>query len=174
MPDLRKWLLLLPGFGGLALHGIGPASADTSTGMTGASPLAREDALERALRGRSPLTPPVGAPLPDARGEIEVEQLAANASRKERSWFRLAVLRLDPNATYTLWAHDIPAPGGIFLQFGWLTTNGEGDGRYVLDTNRGDVMPFGESLPDLAGRAVEVRDVDGEMTLLAGSIPAVR
>ncbi|HEU4395964.1 MAG TPA: hypothetical protein VFS92_10395 [Planctomycetota bacterium] len=172
MPDLRKWLLLLPGVGGLALQGIGPA--DASTGVEGASSLAREDALERALRGRSALTPPPGAPVPQARGEIEVQSSATNASRKERSWFRLAVFRLAPNATYTLWAEDAPAPGGIFLQFGWLTTNREGDGRYALDTNRGDAMPFGESLPDLAGRAVEVRDADGETTLLAGSIPAVR
>src|SRR5688572_5399743 len=129
MPDLRKWLLLLPGFGGLALHGIGPA--DASTGVGGASSLAREDALERALRGRSTLIPPPGAPATQARGEIEVQSSATNASRKERSWFRLAVLRLNPNSTYTLWAEDAPAPGGIFLQFGWLTTNREGDGRYV-------------------------------------------
>ena len=174
MPSLRKWLLVLPGVGGLAFHGIGPAGADASTGVGGASPLAREDALERALRGRSPLTPPAGVPLPEARGEVEVQRFATNASRKERSWFRLAVLRLTPNATYTLWADDAPAPGGTLLQFGWLTTNRDGAGRYVLDTARGDAMPFGEPLEALVHRPVEVRDADGEMTLLAGSIPAAR
>ena len=174
MLSLRKWLLLLPGVGGLALHEMGSPGAEASTGPRSPSPLAREDALERGLRGRSPLTPPAGAPVPAAHGEIEVQRFTTNATRKERSWFRLVVLRLTPDSTYTLWADDPSAPGEILLQFGWLTTNRDGAGRYFLDTARGDSMPFGESLAALAGREVEVRDAEGEMTLLAGSIPAAR
>ena len=153
--DLRKLLFRLPGFGGLALAGAGAAG-----GLAIAT-------------GRSPLVPTDSSPAPRARGEVTVDRFELDASRKERAWFRLAVSGLDPDTTYTLWADDPSVPGGAPVQFGWLTTGAAGDGRLRRDTKRGDALPLGASLASLAGDRLEVRDAAGEVTLLAGSIPAV-
>lgn len=129
----------------------------------------------RPTRGRSSLAPPEGAADTDAVGVCRVKFFPANARRAERSWFRLQVRKLDASTTYSLWADDPSTPeDATLVQFDTLATNEDGVANYRKDTKKGGTMPFGATLADLGGKAIEVRDEGGTTTVLAGSIPAVQ
>jgi hypothetical protein len=124
------------------------------------------------LRGRGDLLPPGGAPPPPPAGRIDETVRAADAGHAERSLFRLRVEHLAADAEFTLWGDDPATSDAALTQFGSLTTGGTGRGAFVLDSQAGDPMPFGAALPDLAGKAVEVRDAGGA-AVLVGEFPAL-
>jgi hypothetical protein len=129
-------------------------------------------AQEPTLHGRDVLLPPGGVPPPAPSGRIDESVRAADAGHAARSHLRLTVEHLAAGATFTLWADDPATPGTALTQFGSLTTDGKGRGALDLDSQDGDPMPFGASLADLAGKAVEVRD-GGGAAVLAGEFPAL-
>jgi hypothetical protein len=141
--------------------------------LAGAFPaLKSPPAHEPHLRGRGELLPPGGAPPPSPAGRIDESVRAADAGHAERSLFRLRVEHLAADAAFTLWGDDPATADAALTQFGSLTTDGGGRGKFVLDSQEGDPMPFGAALADLAGGAVEVRDAGGA-AVLVGAFPAL-
>ncbi len=149
---------------GLAVLAAGVAP---DAGAAGGNPNGRPG------RGRSELVPSDGGPDADATGRVEVKHFPQNRSRDERSWFRVKVRHLDASTEYTLWADDPSTPETDLVQFDSSTTNDDGNFNYAKDTKRSDALPFGATLADLGGKAIEVRDAGGTTTLLAGTVPSL-
>lgn len=135
------------------------------------SPGAEGRANGRPSMGRTRLPLPDGAPDLNAVARLDVKHFPANHSRLERSWFRLKVRHLDVSTVFTLWADDPSTPETDLVQFDSFTTGYYGNFNYTKDTRSGDALPFGATLADLSGKAIEVRDSAGTTTLLAGTIP---
>ncbi len=124
----------------------------------------------RPFGGKTMLTPPVGSPEGDAYAGLQVKYFPTHGRRAERSWFRAKVRRLEPSTDYTLWADDPATPEQTLVQFDSFTTGRTGSFNYSRDTKRGEALPFGMMLGNLAGRSVEVRDAAGNTTLLGGGV----
>lgn len=112
----------------------------------------------------------------DAKGKLDVKHFPAVGKRAERSWFRIAVRRLDAGATYTLWMDDPSTAEDATLVLVAdlaLVTNEDGNAHLRLDTKKGDAMPFGAPVDTLAGMALEVRaGADGSGgTVLTANVP---
>jgi hypothetical protein len=122
--------------------------------------------------GRTTLTPPEGGPDANAFARLDVKHFPANHSRLERSWFRVKARHLDASTDFTLWADDPSTPETDLVQFDSLTTGDSGNFNYTKDTMMGGALPFGATLADLGGKAIEIRDAGGTTTLLAGTIPS--
>jgi hypothetical protein len=127
-------------------------------------------AHERALHGRAILTRTAGSPSLRSFGRVEA--LVRPADAKHGAGSRLVIrLRLfQARATFTLWGDDPSTPDATLVQFASVTTNRRGDARLTLDTRRGDALPFGAMLDDLAGGAIEVRDAS-DAAVLTGAFP---
>lgn len=120
--------------------------------------------------GRATLSAPAGATLPGASGRIEAEIKPARGHHDETARLSLKLRHLEGAATYTLWGTD---PVSLTLtQFGEVTAKEDGNADFKLDTKHGDSLPFGATLDDLAGGAVEVHDAAGGVAL-SGNFPAI-
>jgi len=124
--------------------------------------------------GSGKLIPPVGALDTNAAGVLAVKHYPATSKAVERSTFQLKVSRLDANLACTLWADDPSTLATDLVQFGAFTTKKDGTFTYTLDTKLGNAMPFGATLLQLSGQAIEVRNSAGTVTLLVGTIPTSR
>ena len=112
----------------------------------------------------------------DARGKLDVKFFPAVGKRAERSWLRFKLGKLDAGADYTLWMdmpNDDPDAGIVQVTDVTLVPGERGGLNFRLDTKKGDVLPFGASLADLSGMAVEIRDATG-VAVLSGNLPAVQ
>ena len=119
-----------------------------------------------SLHGRGELT----SSVPGAKGRIEEEFKAADEHHDAESKLRIKVEHLSGDTEYTLWGVE---PATLTLtQFGTITTHGDGNGEFKVDTHHGDALPFGASLDDLAGGAVEVHDSGGAV-VMTGTFPEV-
>jgi hypothetical protein len=151
----------------LALNGAVTMQANTVT----SAPHDADREPRRPAKGRSALTPPGDASDDNAAGRVEVKHAAEKRKRVERSWFRVEVRRLDAQAGYTLWMDNPSTPETDLVQVDSFTTRQNGSYRYSKDTRRGDALPFGATLSNFSGVAIEVRDSLGTTTVLEGTIP---
>jgi hypothetical protein len=126
----------------------------------------------RPSKDRTTLAPPDGAADTNAIARLDVKHFPANYYRPERSWFRMKARHLDASTEFTLWADDPSTPETDLVQFDSFTTADDGKFNYTKDTKRGDGLPFGATLADLSGKAIEVRDAAGTTTVLVGTIPS--
>jgi hypothetical protein len=126
----------------------------------------------RPTKGRTVLAPPVDAVNTDAVARLDVKHFPANRSRAERSWLRMKIRKLESNTTYTLWADDPSTLATDLVQFDSFTTMRSRNFKYMADTKKGGTLPFGATLANLSGMAIEVRDAAGTTTLLEGLIPS--
>ena len=122
-------------------------------------------------QGKAAMAPPDGGADDDASARIFVKHFPARGARAERSWFRVKSRRLQGSTDYTLWADDPATPGTELVQFDTFTTKRNGGLHYKQDTKHGGAMPFGATLAELSGMAVEVRGGSGITTILAGTVP---
>jgi len=129
-------------------------------------------AHERALHGRGDLTRSAGSPFPRSFGRVEELLRPADDDHAASSRFVITVRFSAARTTFTLWGDDPSTPDPTLVQFASVTTNRRGDARLVLDTRRGDSLPFGATLDDLAGGAIEVRDAS-DAAVLTGAFPVL-
>jgi hypothetical protein len=136
----------------------------------------------RPTSGRSALAIAEVDPVdPNAKGRVDFKYFPGDVEREraERSWLRFRIRHLDKDGAYTVWADDpldlvdgvveVPDGAGGTLT---LTMNGGGNLNFRLDSKDGAAMPFGRTLAELAGRAVEIRNAEGAV-VLAGTFPAI-
>jgi hypothetical protein len=112
----------------------------------------------------------------DAACRVDVKHFGDRGRREERSWLRFKLRSLEPNADYTIWIDDPSTPEDptlVQVPDVTVTTADEGDRNHRFDTKHGGSLPFGATLADLGGMAVEVRNADG-VAVLTGSLPAVQ
>jgi hypothetical protein len=128
----------------------------------------------RPSKGNTMLVPPVGDEGSNAKARHDVKHFPAHRARQERSRFRLKPRHLEGNTDYTLWADDPSTPGAELVQFDAFTTKRSGNYNYTKDTKKGDALPFGATLAELSGMAVEVRDAAGTTTVLVGLVPTTQ
>ena len=108
-------------------------------------------------------------------GKVDVKHFPAVGHRVERSWLRFKLRHLESHADYTLWMDDpTTAEDATLVQVGTeaSSTNGDGNANLFFDTKKGGLLPFGSTLADLAGKAVEVRDGLGNV-VLSGTVPTL-
>ena len=116
------------------------------------------------LKGRADLT----SNVPGASGRVETQFKPGDSHKPAQSKLKIKLHHLARDSEYTLWGID---PATLTLsQFGSVTTHGEGDAEFKVDTKHGDSLPFGASLADLAGTALEVHDASGAVAL-SGTFP---
>lgn len=155
----------------VALLAVAAAFASAATAQAG-------KAKGRPLKGEATLSLPPGGPDADATGVLDVKFFPAVGKRPERSWIRLKLKRLDPNAEFTIWADDPSTPATDLVQIpsaSPVVSNDSGVVQLKLDTKHAaGAMPFGASLADLAGKPIEVRDAAGVAVVLEGSFPTLR
>jgi len=144
--------------------------AANATILAGTIPVAAGKNRPATLHGQSDLARPVGSPFPDSVGRIRAEVHEADASHAAWSRLRIELSGLGARAQYALWADDPSTPAADLVQFGVVTTDRHGRARFVRDTRRGDALPFGASLADLGGKAIEIRDGAG-VVALSGQFP---
>ncbi len=142
----------------------------------GGPPIGQGQARGRPLRGRSMLAAPDGATTDvNARGVVDVRFFGAIGHRVERSWLRFRLHRLTPGATYTLWMDDpnsLTQPNLTQVPDVTLTADSDGFARLRFDTKHGDTLPFGATLVQLGGTAVEIHNADG-VAVLTGTVPTL-
>ena len=111
---------------------------------------------------KSYLTRPDGAPDVDAEGWVKAKD------GKKVDLLEVAARNVDGGTTLDVFLEDAD---GVMQDVGDLVVDeGKTGGKWKINTRRGDLLPFAaESVADLFGRAVEVRDGEGNV-LLAGSI----
>jgi hypothetical protein len=136
----------------------------------------------RPSSGRSTLAVAEVDPIdPNAKGRVDVKHFPGDVEREraERNWLRFRLRHLDKSGVYTLWMNDpldaedvlVVVPDGAGGDF-TLTMNGGGNLNFRLDSKEGAAMPFGRTLAELAGAALELRDANGA-TVLAGTFPTL-
>ena len=136
----------------------------------------------RPIAGRSTLAVAEVDPIdPNAKGRVDFKHFPGDVEREraERNWLRFRLRHLDKSGVYTLWADDpldlvdglVVVPDGAGGDF-TLTMNGGGNLNFRLDSKEGATMPFGRTLAELAGAAMEIRDANGA-TVLAGTFPTL-
>jgi hypothetical protein len=151
----------------LALNGAVTLDASTVT----SAPRAAERAVRHPMNGHSRLAPPEGALDANARGRVSAHYTPESRTRVDRSRFEVSGRRLDALTGYTLWMDNPATAAPDLVQIDTVTTGRAGAFRYGKDTRSGDALPFGLSLSNLSGVAVEVRDSTGTTTVLAGVVP---
>ncbi|MBM3984332.1 MAG: hypothetical protein FJ296_01360 [Planctomycetes bacterium] len=119
----------------------------------------------RASTTRNYFTRPVAlAPDLNARGSLTVRSKSAGASE----CFEVRLRKMDPDLPLSVRVADGDDEFG-----GWLAPLPDGAARkLVLDTSKGDELPFGESLSDLAGRRVQIVD-DNDTVVLETVLPTI-
>ena len=128
----------------------------------------------RPGKGRSDLA--AAAADEDAAGRVDVKHFPAVGGRAERSWLRFKLRNLTADATYTLWMDDPTTVGDTTLvevTGVTFTATGEGGDNHRIDSKKGDTLPFGATLTDLGGLALEIRDAAGA-AVLTGNVPTVQ
>jgi len=151
---------------GLALVVVAanPAAAGKGNGGKGR-------AKGKPTSARAALAVPELGPDEDAKGKLDVRHFPAVGKRVERSWLRFKLRKLDAESDYTLWVDDPSTEDVDLTQVGdAFTTDADGAANLRSDTKAGDTLPFGASLADLFGKALEVRDGDGS-AVLEGQVP---
>ena len=154
---------------------VGAAAATSALAVPGGG----NDAA-RPAKGRSALAiPEVDAPDANAVGRVDFKHYPGDVEkeREERSWIRFRLRHLDKDGAYTLYADDpldavdsvVAVPDGLGGTF-TITMNGGGNRNLRLDSKEGATMPFGRTLAELAGAAVEIHDANGAI-VLAGTFP---
>lgn len=165
------------------LHRITAAAAlACAVAATGAIAGPGGNSAARPTKGRSELATAEVDPVdPNAKGRVDFKYFPGDVEkeRAERSWLRFRIRHLDKDGAYTVYADDpldavdgvvpVPDPAGGTLT---LTMNGGGNLNFRLDTKDGATMPFGRTLAELAGMAVEIRNAD-DVVVLAGTFPAL-
>jgi hypothetical protein len=129
-------------------------------------PTEAQSAPARATVARARLAPPENAARRRARGRI-VERILPGDARQVLT-FGLSGLR---RGVYTLLCDDPATEDPTAIAIAEVRTNRGGAATLRIDTGRGDALPFGESLRDLAGARVELRDADGRL-ILSGEMPS--
>ena len=104
------------------------------------------------------------------RGKIDAQFKPEHEDHEATAKLRIKVKGLVKGGTYTIWGTD-PATATL-TQFGTVTAKGGGNVYVKLDTKHGDSLPFGATLDDLAGGAIEIRDDAGNV-VLSGNFPDV-
>jgi hypothetical protein len=117
------------------------------------------------LKARADLEAPAGAPFADAKGRIDVRFENPDSHHAARSRLKIKVEHLGRSSHYTLWVNG--------TQFGELTTKGDGNAEFKVDTKKGDELPLGVTLEQLAGATIEVRDDSGAV-VLTGTFPSLQ
>src|SRR5437867_391852 len=152
-------------FSGRAIEVKGP---DGSVLLTGNFPRSTPEAEAEEGVGISPLSPPAGAPFPNASGRIRVK--ADNG----RHSLEVRVLGLQAGTVYSV---AVKNAAGDSESIGKITTNQDGNGALEIDTDANDddgdeaALPFGASgIGDLSGLALEVKAEDNTV-VLEGTIP---
>ena len=111
---------------------------------------------------QGPLAAVPGSPTPNAVGLVKLRSKGKAGTSK----FELKAKGLPVGPTYTVWVAEGATEGAALSQVGTLVK-----GKLKLDTKKGQTLPFEVGfLPDLYGRAIEVRD--GTTTVLSGTIPS--
>lgn len=117
--------------------------------------------------------PETDPPDDNAFGNLTVKFFPENGARPERTWVRLRAHKLDKKADYTMWLDDPEVAGDDFVQWdATITTRGNGNINYRVDTKRGGTMPFGKTAQVLAGAQFQLRNADGAV-VLSGSFPDI-
>lgn len=117
----------------------------------------------REWHGRAPLRPAEGV-----AGEASVG-VESRKGEEPREVFAVAVAGQVEDARFTIWMGDRERDS--LVEVGRLVVDGEGRGLFILNTARGDELPFGvETVFRLVGLAVVVRDEGGEVAY-AGHVP---
>ena len=99
-------------------------------------------------------------------GVVEVE----SRTDEPREVLRVAVVEAAPAAVLEVLLDS--APGGPLATIGTITAAADGSGTLEIDTQDGDVLPFGVAgVADLVGREIVVRDAATLVVLLRGRIP---
>ena len=113
---------------------------------------------------KSRLTPPAGAELQDARGEVKIKT----------DELELKVRGLEADTDYGVFLED---GDGVLVEIGTIGTEDDGKGELEFESDDDDddlPLPLGAMTSDqLAGRAIEIRDGDGNV-VLAGTTPDIR
>lgn len=151
----------------LAIHAAVTLDSNSITAPAPGS----DGASGKPSQGKGRMSPSEDGPDSKSSAKVFVKHFPEHRSRQERSWFRLKTRRLDRSADYTIWADDPSTPGAELVQFDTVTTKRNGAFYYKGDTKKGDAMPFGATLADLSGMALEVRDAGGTTTILVGTVP---
>jgi hypothetical protein len=126
-----------------------------------------------AQHGRSDLTRSIGSPFARSVGHVDELVRPADDKHDASSRLRIEVRRLGANANYTIWADDPSTADPALVQFATIKTNRRGDAHVTFDTRRGDALPFGATLDDLADGAIEVRGAL-DVVVLSGAFPVLR
>jgi hypothetical protein len=117
--------------------------------------------------------PDTDPPDDNATGSLQVKFFPETGARPERTWVRLRAHRLDKKADYTMWLDDPTIDGDDFVQWdGTVTTHGNGNVNYRVDTKREGTMPFGKTAQVLAGAQFQLRNLDG-LVVLEGTFPDI-
>ncbi len=151
----------------LALNGAVTMVSDTVT----SAPEGAEREPRRPFKGRTAMGPPDGSLDGNARGRITAQFTPERRRHVERSRLDIRVARLERSTGFTLWMDNPGTPDPALVQIDTFTTSRRGSFHYSKDTRRGDALPFGATLSNLSGVAVEVRDAGGTETILAGAFP---
>ena len=115
------------------------------------------------LRGRSFL-----ARVTATSGEshCEIERRTDEGTRNE---FKVEVEGYASAVSVQVWLAD---GGGVLTQVGTFSVNAEGFGKWELESQDGDTMPFGVTdVTTLSGRAIELRNASGGAVLFGGTVP---
>jgi myo-inositol-hexaphosphate 3-phosphohydrolase len=111
---------------------------------------------------QGPLAAAPGSPAPNAVGLVKLQSKGKAGTSK----FELKAKGLPVGPSYTVWVAEGATEGAALAQVGTLVK-----GKLKIDTKKGQTLPFEVGfLPDLYGRAIEVRD--GATTVLSGTIPS--
>ncbi|MCI0589213.1 MAG: phytase [Planctomycetes bacterium] len=111
---------------------------------------------------QGPLAAAPGSPAPNAVGLVKLRSKGKAGTSK----FELKAKGLPVGPTYAVWVAEGATEGAALSQVGTLVK-----GKLKIDTKKGQTLPFEVGfLPDLYGRAIEVRD--GTTTVLSGTIPS--
>jgi hypothetical protein len=156
---------------------VGAAAATSALALPGGG-----NGAAHPTRGRSALAiPDVDPPDANAVGRIDFKYFPGDVEKErvERSWIRFRLRHLDKSGAYTVFADDpldavdgvVAVPDGLGGTL-TLTMNGGGNLNFRLDSKEGAAMPFGHTLAELAGAAVEIHDVNGAV-VLAGTFPTL-
>lgn len=154
-------------FAGRAVQVNGP---DGSPLLVGSFPRSAPEADDERGVGTSALTPPAGAPFPNATGRIRVK------AEDGRHDLEVRVLGLQAETVYSV---TVTNSAGETETIGKITTNQDGNGALEVDTDEDDddddegALPFGAAgAGELAGFALKVSAEDGTV-VLEGTIPEI-
>ena len=168
-PNAGTWILALEATG--SIGELGGADVNRLAGRrleirNGATPYlfavlpSVPNLLNVNLQG--PLAAAPGSPAPNAVGLVKLQSKGKAGTSK----FELKAKGLPVGPTYTVWVAEGATEGAALAQVGTLVK-----GKLKIDTKKGQTLPFEVGfLPDLYGRAIEVRD--GTTTVLSGTIPS--